>query len=109
MVITVKLPQVFWELHIHNWISMRYQTWKGGSRIELDRCLWNTDAIRGNKVQIWKVPHVDPAQTKGHVNYEQPFDELTVQVWLVYDHPHFKHVQVRRNYDQTDRTDGRSN
>ena len=43
------------------------------------------------------------------VNYEQPFDELTVQVWLFYDHPNFKHVQVGRNYGQTDwKTDGRT-
>ena len=52
-----------------------------------------------------------PAPTPWHVmsvNYEQPFDELTFQVWLFYDHPNFKHVQVGRNYGQTDwKTDGR--
>ena len=43
------------------------------------------------------------------MNYEQPFDELTVQVWLFYDHPNFKHVQVGRNYGQADRqTEGRT-
>ena len=43
------------------------------------------------------------------VNNEQPFDKLTVQVWLFYDHQNFKHVQVGRNYGQTDwKTDGRT-
>ena len=82
----------FWKRHIHNLISERDQTWKGGSWIELDMCLWNTDAIGGNKVQIWKVLHFDPAPTQGHVmsvNYEQPFDEFKVQVWLFYDQPNF--------------------
>ena len=71
-----KIASRFWERHIHNLISEHDQTWKGGSRIDL----WNTDAIGGNKVQIWKTLHFDPAPTQGHVisvNNEQPFDELT--------------------------------
>ena len=31
-----KIVPSFWECHIYNLISERDQTWKGGSRIELD-------------------------------------------------------------------------
>ena len=34
---------------------------------------------------------------KGHMvsaKYEQPLDELTVQVWLLYDHPNFKYCTL---------------
>ena len=37
---------------------------------------------------------------------EEPIDEITVQVWLLYHHPNFKYctfLQARRNYRQTDR------
>ena len=34
-----KIVSRFWERHIHNLILERDQTWKGGSRIELDICL----------------------------------------------------------------------
>ena len=58
-------------------------------------CLWNTDAPGGNKVEIWQnllVKHFDPAPLQGYVmsgKCEQPSDELTVQVWLLYDHPNY--------------------
>ena len=64
---------------------------------KLDMCLRNTDAPNGNKVKIWQnleVPHFDPAPPQGHMmsgECEQPLDELTVQVWLLYDHPNFKY------------------
>ena len=55
----------------------------------------------------------------GHVmsvKCEQPLDELTVKVWLLYDHPNFKYCTLfitGRNYGRTDkqtngRTDGRT-
>ena len=48
----------------------------------------NTDAP-GNKVKIhlWqnlKVLHFNPAPFPGSVKCEQPLDELTIQVWLLY-------------------------
>ena len=57
----------------------------------------NINAPGGNKVKIWQkclspsfltLPH-----PQGHVKSvrcEQPLDELTVQVWFLYDHPNFK-------------------
>ena len=47
----------------------------------------------GNKVKIWQnlqVLHFYPHPFQGHamsVKYEQPLDELTVQVLILYDHP----------------------
>ena len=62
------------------------------------------------KSQILTQPH-----SQGHVmsgKCVQPLDELTVQVWLLYDHLNFKYCtfSVRRIMDkQTHRqTDGRS-
>ena len=49
------------------------------------------------------------------VKCEQPLDKLTVQVWLLYDHPNFKYCTLNVSGTelwtdgQTDRqTDGRS-
>ena len=46
------------------------------------------------------------------VKCKQPLDELTVQVWLLYDHPNFKHCTkffVRGTELRTNgQTDGRS-
>ena len=63
-------------------------------QIQQDMCLWNMDAPGGNKVKLWqkylKVLHFDPAPPPGYVRSvkcEQPLDELTVQVWLLYDRP----------------------
>ena len=58
------------------------------------------DAPGGNKVKIWqnlKVLNFDPDPTLGHVmsvKREQSLDELTVQVWLLYDHPNFKYCTL---------------
>ena len=59
-----------------------------------------------------------PPHPQGHVmsvKCEQPLDELTVQVWLLYDHPNFKYCTLfisgteLRTDGQTDRrTDGRT-
>ena len=67
-----------------------------------------------------------PPHPQGHlmsVKCEQPLDELTVQVWLLYDHPNFKYCTLfisgtelrtdRRTDGRTDkqtdrRTDGRT-
>ena len=51
-------------------------------------CLWNKDApgkygkISKSYILIQPIP-------QGHVMSMQPLDELTVQVWLLYDHPNF--------------------
>ena len=39
---------------------------------------------------------------------EQPLDELTVQVWLLYDHPYFKYCTLYISGTEL-RTDGRPN
>ena len=56
--------------------------------VELDMCLWNTDAPGGNKVQLWQKslsptfwPCPAPQGRVMSVKCEQPLDELTVQVW----------------------------
>ena len=46
--------------------------------------LWNMDAPSGNKFNIWQNIYVIS------VRFEQPFDEFTVQVWLLYRHRNFK-------------------
>ena len=63
---------------------------------KLDMCLWNMDGPGGNKVKIWqKSPKsyiLTPAPPQGHgmsVKCEEPLNELTVQVWLLYFHPNF--------------------
>ena len=75
--------------------------------------LWNTDAPGGNKVKLWQKslsptfwPH--PKGLVMSVKCEQPLDELTVQVWLLYDHPNIKYCTFFYKQDGiTDRqTDG---
>ena len=57
---------------------------------KLDMCLRNTDAPCGNKVKIWlnaKSHILTLPDPQGHgmpLKCEQPIDELTVQVWLLY-------------------------
>ena len=44
----------------------------------------NTDAPSGNTVKNLQVLHFDPPNPQGHlmsVKYEEPIDELIVQVW----------------------------
>ena len=59
-------------------------------------CLWNTDTPCSNKVKIWHKslsPTFWLAPPQGHMmsmKFEEPIDELTVQVWLLY-HPNFKY------------------
>ena len=89
-------------------------------------CLWNTDAPGGNKVKIWQKflsPLFWPAPPQGQVmseKCEEPIDELTVQVWLLYHHPNFKYCTLfvsgtelrtdRRTDKQTNKQmEGRSN
>ena len=88
------------------------------SLFQLDMYLWNTDAPGGNKVKLWQKslsPTFWPRPTpQGHVmsvKCEQPLDELTVQVLLLYDHPNFKYCTlfISRTELQTDgRTDKRT-
>ena len=81
----------------------------------LDMCLWNTDALGGNKVKIWQKslsyiltsPH-----TKRHVmsvKCEEPLDELTVPFWLplLYLHPNFNYLNLFVSGTEL-RTDGRT-
>ena len=51
-----------------------------------------------------------PPHPQGHVmsvKYEQPLDELTVQVWLLYDHPNFKYCTLFKSGTEL-RTDGQT-
>ena len=80
-------------------------------------CLWNTDAPGGNfktrhvfvkhgcprrqqsqnMAKISKSYILTPPQSQGHVTSgkcEQPLDELTVQLWLLYYHPNFKYCTL---------------
>ena len=69
--------------------------------MKLDICLWNTDAPRQQQSQnmakisksyILTLPH-----PQGHVKSvkcEEPIDEPTVQVWLLYHHPNFKYCTL---------------
>ena len=62
-----------------------------------------------SKSQILTPPH--PQGRVMSVKCEQPLDELTVQVWLLYDHQNFKYctLNVSGTELRTDeRTDGRS-
>ena len=57
-------------------------------------CLWNTESPSGNKVKISKSYILTLPYPQGYmmsVKCEQPLDELTVQVWLLYHHPDFKY------------------
>ena len=57
------------------------------------------------KSQILTPPH--PQGRVISVKCEQPLDELTVQVWLLYDHPNFKYCTL--NVSGTElRTDGQT-
>ena len=58
-----------------------------------------------SKSYILTLPH-----PQGHVmsvKCEQPLDELTVQVWLLYDHPHFKYCTLFISGTEL-QTDGRT-
>ena len=87
--------------------------------------LWKTDAPGGNKAEICQTsltPIFWPRQPQGHVmsvKCDEPIDELTVQVWLLYHHPNLKYCTLfvsgtelrtdRRTDRQTDKqTDGRT-
>ena len=80
-------------------------------KFKLDMCLWNTDAPGGNKFKIWqnsKSQILTPPHPQGHVmsmKCEQSLDELTVQVWLLYDYPNLKYctLNVSRMELRTDR------
>ena len=56
--------------------------------------------LRATKSKYGKnlyVLHFDPAPSKAHgmsVKYEQPIDEVTVQVWLLYHQPNFKYCTL---------------
>ena len=48
-------------------------------------CLWNTDVHSGNEITQNLINlYIDPARSQGHamwVKWEQPLEELTVQIW----------------------------
>ena len=50
-----------------------------------------------NMAKICKSYILTPPHPQGHVmseTYEEPIDELTVQVWLLYHHPNFKYCTL---------------
>ena len=79
-------------------------------------------ATKSNMANISKSYILTPPRPQGHVmsvKCEEPIDELTVQVWLLYLHPNLKYCTLfesgtelrtdRRTDRQTDgRTDRRS-
>ena len=68
-----------------------------GCNDKLDMCLWNMDAPGGTKSKYGKISTsyiLTPPYPQGHemsLKCEQPLDELTVQVWLLYNYPNFKY------------------
>ena len=76
-------------------------------------CLWNTDAPGGNKIsKSYILTPTHPLGRVMSVKCKEPIGELTVQVWLLYHHPNFKHCTlfVSGTELRTDRqTDGRTN
>ena len=60
-----------------------------------------------NMAKISKSYILTPSHPRGmgcqYVKCEQPFHELTVQVWLLYDHPNFKYCTLYRTQLRTDR------
>ena len=76
----------------------------------------STESKYGKNLQVLQF---DPTPPQGHlmsVKCEEPIDELTVQVWLLYDHPNFKYctlfvsgTELRTGRRQTDnQTDGQT-
>ena len=79
-------------------------------------------ATKSKYGKISKSQMLTPPHPQGHVisvKCEKPLDELTVQVWLLYDHPNFKYCTLcisgtelrtdRQTDGRTDRqTDGRT-
>ena len=92
--LTLKSKVVF----LRSWANVKYHYC---TVCQLDMCLWNIDVPGGNKVKIWQntlqVLHFDPIPPHGHVmsvKCEEPTDELTVQVWLLYHQPNFKYCTL---------------
>ena len=80
-------------------------------------CPWRQQSQ--NMAKISKSYILTPPHPQGQVmsvKCEEPIDELTVQVWLLYDHQNFKYCTLfvsgteLQTYGQTDgRTDGQTN
>ena len=83
-------------------------------RQKLDMCFWNMDAPRATKSKYGKnlLSPTFWSHPQGHVmsmKYEEPIEELTVQVWLLYHHPNFKYCTlfVRTELWTDKQTEGR--
>ena len=70
---------------------------------------WKPGATKSKYGETLKVLHFDTAPYQGHgmsMKYEQPLDELIVQVWLLYHHPNFiLHFVCKRERITGRRTD----
>ena len=67
-------------------------------------------ATKSNMAKIYKSYILTPPHPQGHVmsvKCEEPIDELTVQVWLLYHHPNFKYCTLLVSGTEL-RTDGRT-
>ena len=64
------------------------------SMTELHMCLWNMDAPGGQNMAKSKSYFPPPMGHVMSLKCEQHLDELTVQVWLLYDHPNFKYCTL---------------
>ena len=68
-------------------------------------------ATKSNMAKISKSYILTPPHPQGHVmsvKCEEPLDELTVQVWLLYHHPNFKYCTLLVSGTEL-RTDRRTN
>ena len=63
----------------------------------ITRCPGGPFRRGGIKMAKISMSTYDPAPPQGHVmsvKCEEPIDELTAQVWLLYDHPNFKYYSL---------------
>ena len=71
-------------------------------------CPWRRQSQTMAKIS--KSYILNPPHPQGHVmsvKCEQPLDELTVQVWLLYDHPNFKYCTLFKSGTEL-RTEGQT-
>ena len=72
-------------------------------------CPWRQQS--GNMAKISESYILTPPHPQGHVmlvKCEEPIDELTVQVWLLYHHPNSKYCTLLVSGSEL-RTDGQTN
>ena len=85
---------VVWGFNTNSWIN-KVKMQETRHVLVKHRCpRWqqNPNMAKISKSYILTLPH-----PQGHVmsvRWEEPIDELTIQVWLLYHHPHFKYCTL---------------